>query len=215
MQPSFFSFNRVLVMDSLYFSAVGLCALVDNHAGQPVSYRVSTFSALKTQLQISIAAKERVLVITELVSGSEPLCEGLQFLDNVKAGLEAGHFKVVVCTALSDPFLLSAVIDRGPNVIVHRDEPLDVLIRLIYFTKNKQSITSLSPLILNKVERVRGIRITQRELEWLVIQTEKMGLTETARRMGIHYKTAATYRRKISKHLNIHIREMDSLLAKL
>lgn len=215
MQSLFFPFNRVLVMDSVYFSAVGLCTLVDNYAGRSVSFRVPTFSALKTQLNISVAAEERVLVITELVSGSEPLCEGLRFLDNIKVGVQASHYKVVVCTALSDPFLLSAVIDREPNVIMHRDEPLNVLIRLIKLTKNNQNVTSLSPLILEKLEKIRGVRLTQRELEWLVIQTEKMGLTETARRMGIHYKTAATYRKKISKHLKINIREMDSMLAKL
>lgn len=215
MQSLLFPFNRVLVMDSIYFSAVGLCSLVDNQAGKPVSFRVPAFSALKTQLNISLAAQERVLVITELVSGSEPLHEGLQFLDSVKAGIQAGHYKVVVCTALSDPFLLSAVVNCGPNVIVHRDEPLDVLVRQIYLTKNKKNITNLSPLILEKIEKVRGVRLTQRELEWLVIQTEKMGLTETARRMGIHYKTAATYRQKIARHLNINIRDMDSMLAKL
>lgn len=215
MQSLFFPFNRVLVMDSVYLSAVGLCALVDNYAGQAVSLRVSTFSALKMHLNVCAAAGEKVLVITELVSGSEPLYEGLQFLDNIKEGVQAGHYKVVVCTALSDPFLLSAVIEREPHVIVHRDESLDVLIRLIYLTKNKKNITTISPLILDKIEKVRGVRLTQRELEWLVIQTEKMGLIETARRMGIHYKTAATYRKKISKRMNINIREMDSMLAKL
>jgi len=215
MQSLFFPFNRVLVMDSVYLSAVGLCALVDNYAGQAVSLRVSTFSALKTHLKVCAAAGEKVLVITELVSGSEPLYEGLQFLDSIKEDVQAGHYKVVVCTALSDPFLLSAVIEREPHVIVHRDESLDVLIRLIYLTKNKKNITTISPLILDKIEKVRGVRLTQRELEWLVIQTEKMGLIETARRMGIHYKTAATYRKKISKRMNINIREMDSMLAKL
>lgn len=215
IQWAAFPFSRVLVMDSVYVSAVALCSLADDVAGFPCSYRVMTLSALRTHLNFSLAAGERVLVITELMSSSEPLSEGFRFLDTVNTERLDDQYQVMVCTDLSEPLLLSAVVDRAPDMVVHRRESLDVIVQSMSLACAGQSGTTLSPLISDRMEKAKGIRLTQRELEWLITQKDRPGVADSARRMQISYKTAATYRQRISQRLNIHIRELDLWLARL
>lgn len=209
------SYERVLVMDNIYYSAIGLCALIDSLAGRSITLRVITLSALKKKLSASIGKHERVLVITELMSESETLSEGLAFLKFAKDEWPADQYSIIVFTRLLDPLLLAAAVNLQPMGVVHRTEALNALSHLILFSGDPSPETLMSPLITRKIGQVSGIRLSLRELQWFVLQTEKIGLNETARRMGINYKTAATYRKRISVRLQLSLREINERVSRL
>lgn len=210
-----FSYEQVLVMDTIYYSAVGLCAFIDSLAGRSISLRVMTLSALQKQVSARHGEPGRVLVITELTSESETLAEGLAFLKFAKDEWPADQYSIIVFTRLRDPLLLAAVANLQPMGIVHRAEAINILSKLIFSSADSSSGTIMSPLITREVGQVSGVRLPQRELQWFVLQTEKIGLNETARRMGISYKTAATYRKRISVRLQLSLREINERVSRL
>jgi hypothetical protein len=210
-----FSYERVLVMDNIYYSAIGLCAFIDSLAGHSISLRVMTFSALKKKLLASHEGQGRILIITELMSESESLAEGLAFLKFAKDEWPADQYSIIVFTRLRDPVLLAAAVNLQPMGIVHRTEALHALSHLIFSSADSSPGALMSPFITRKVGQVGGVRLPQRELQWFVLQTEKIGLNETAKRMGISYKTAATYRKRVSLRLQLSLREINERVSRL
>lgn len=192
----FFPFDRVLVMDRSPLIGLALCDLANGVACRQCSEYVADLATLHTAM--SGAGRERLLLITELMTDREPLSTGLAMLDELQARLGSGHCRVMVCTDLTDPLLLKVMLNRRPSLITLRRESLSVLRQAMRMAGESWPGTVLSPAVTEGLALVRDLKLAPRELEWLVTQMDGMGLKASARAMNVSYKTVATWRRNIS-----------------
>lgn len=192
-----FPFDRVLVMDRYPLSGLGLCALADGVAGRCCSEYVSTLTALYQAYQRY--PEERLLLITELISDTEPLRQGLALLQALGPRIRSGQCRVVVCTDLHDPLLLKAIVNIMPSVVVLRSEPLSVLRDAIRLAASSWPGMRLSPVVTDGLALTRDYNLTPREMEWLVTQADGLDLRTSARVMNVSYKTVSAWRRNIAR----------------
>ena len=193
-----FSFDRVLVMDRSALSGLGLCSLADSVAGRVCSEHVTTLTAL---YQACLCyGGERLLIITELISNTEPLRAGLALLRELAPRVRSGQCCIMVCTDLADPLLLKAIVHEMPSVVVLRCEPLSVLRDGIRLAGKPWPETLMSPAVTDGLALVRRYRLTPRELEWLVTQADGLDLRASAKVMGVSYKTVSVWRRNIARN---------------
>ena len=188
--------NRVLVMDRMPLTGAVLCELAGSLAAQDGPQHVPDMTALRAAL--SVRPDVRTLVITELVSDRDTLTDGLVLLEWLALLRQAGRCRVMVCTDITDPLLLRAVTQKVPSVVALRHEPLSVLREAIRLSDVAWPGTMLSPAATLVVEKARDVRLTPRELDWLVTQADGMNLRASAAAMGVSYKTAAGYRRRVA-----------------
>lgn len=199
MRDSHFPFDRVLVMDRSALSGLGLCALADGVAGRTCSEHLTTLTAL---YHASLCyGGERLLIITELISNTEPLREGLALLRELAPRVRSGQCCIMVCTDLADPLLLRIIANEMPSVVVLRCESLSVLRDAIRLAGGAWSEMLLSPAVTDGLALVRRYRLTQRELEWLVTQADGLDLRASAKVMRVSYKTVSVWRRNIAQSI--------------
>lgn len=199
MREDHFPFDRVLVMDRFPLTGMALCGLTDDVAGRYCSQYVTTLSAVKEVLQAR--AGEYLLLITELMSHHETMREGMALLNSLQPLLEDGLCRVMVCTDLTDPLLLRAVVKARPSVLALRREPVAVLRQAIRLASAAWPDMVLSPAATDGLALVRDVYLTPRELEWLVTQVDTPGLQASAQVMNVSYKTVASWRRSIALRL--------------
>lgn len=185
-------------MDRSALSGLGLCALADGVAGRVCSEHVTTLVALY-QACLRYAG-ERLLIITELISNTEPFRAGLTLLRELAPRVRSGQYRIMVCTDLSDPLLLSAIANEIPSVVVLRCEPLSVLRDAISLAGNICAEMLLSPAVTEALALARSYKLTPRELEWLVTQADGMSLKASAEVMRVSYKTVSAWRRNIARN---------------
>ncbi|EDK5264489.1 hypothetical protein CI424_25525 [Salmonella enterica subsp. enterica serovar Enteritidis] len=202
MRDGNFSFDRILVMDRYPLSCLGLCALADEVAGRVCSEHISTLRALRQACQHYEG--ERLLLITELISNTESLREGLAFLRELAPHIHSGQYRVMVCTGLSDPLLLKAIANEDLSALVLRRESLSVLRNAINWALNSRPEVMLSPAVTEGLLLARGHKLTPRELEWLVTQADGMGLKASANVMKVSYKTVSAWRYNIGRSTGFH-----------
>ncbi|ENW8698164.1 TPA: response regulator transcription factor [Escherichia coli] len=196
MRDDYFSFDRVLVMDRYPLTGLGLCALADGVVGRACSEHVTTLRALYHACQRYEG--ERLLLITELISNTESLREGLELLRELGPQIRAGLYRVVVCTDLADPLLLKVIANEMPTVVVLRSEALSVLQDAIRLAGTLWPEMLLSPAVAQGLALARGHKLTPRELEWLVTQADGLDLKASAKAMKVSYKTVSVWRRNIA-----------------
>lgn len=192
-----FPFDRVLVMDRNPLSGLGLCALADEVAGRHCSEYVSTLAELYQACERYHG--ERLLLITELISDTEPLRRGLALLQMIAPRVRLGQCRVVVCTGLADPLLLKVIVNVIPSVVVLRSEALSVLCDAIRLADISWPEMRRSPAVTDGLELIRDYKLTPREMEWLVTQADGLDLKASARAMRVSYKTVSAWRRNIAR----------------
>ncbi|EBW2650667.1 DNA-binding response regulator [Salmonella enterica subsp. enterica serovar Newport] len=198
MREGHFSFDRVLVMDRFPLTGLGLCALVDEVADRACSEHLSTLTALRQACRRYEG--ERLLLITELISDTEPLSEGIALLKEMAPRVLSGQCGVMVFTDLHDPLLLKVIVSEMPSVVVLRSESLSVLREAIGHAGNAGPEILLSPAVSEGLALAQNHKLTPRELEWLVTQADGMGLKASAKAMKVSYKTVSAWRYNISRH---------------
>ncbi|MEJ3966555.1 hypothetical protein [Citrobacter braakii] len=198
MREDFFSFDRVLVMDRFPLTGLGLCALVDEVADRACSEHISTLTALRQSCQRYEG--KRLLLITELISNTEPLSDGIALLREMAPRVLSGQCCVIVCTDLHDPLLLKVIVSEMPSAVVLRSESLSVLRNAISKAVNAGPEILLSPAVSDGLALVQNQKLAPRELEWLVTQADGMDLKASAKAMNVSYKTASVWQYKISRH---------------
>lgn len=198
MREDYFSFDRVLVMDRYPLTGMGLCALADEVADRACSEHISTLTALRQSCQRYEG--KRLLLITELISNTEPLSEGIALLREMAPLVLSGQCCVVVCTDLHDPLLLKVIVSEMLSAVVLRSESLSVLRNAISRAGNAGPEILLSPAVRDSLALVQNHKLTPREQEWLVTQADGMGLKASAKAMNVSYKTVSAWRYNISRH---------------
>lgn len=195
----FFPFDRVLVMDRAPLTGLALCDLADSVAGRPCSEYIADLPAL--QAAVSAAGTERLLVITELMGAGSTVRDGMALLKALQPLQQTDQCRVMVCTDLSDPLLLRAILRAHPSVLTLRREALAVLREAIRMADVDWPCTVLSPEVSGGLARVHGVKLTPREMEMLLTQVDHPDLRASARVMNVSHKTVSAWRLNIMRQI--------------
>lgn len=191
--------NRdVVIADPCALSGQAVCLLAAKYLPEADCRHLTRLAELISAVREF--AFHRTLVVTELFSATEGLSEGLAILAQLVAYRQTG-MRVVVFTAVTDPFLLRLVLSLRPTAMMLRTESLRQVRIVMTGPEPVYPYTQLSPGVQAQLGRSVHEDLTHRQTEWWLTQADGLGLQAAADRLQVAYKTAASLRISVIRRL--------------
>jgi len=199
-----FPYEVVLILDRLMLTGKIIVDEVNKLAGRHCSLHALNISSLREVLLSPIMRRKKILVIAELVTDSDSLHDGFTFIDELTYLSEIiGLHRCMIYTALREPLLLQAIVDKRPDAIVLRDESMQVFRKYLQSMCIKSAHTLLSPAVSTVLQQNVVRKLSPRELLWVLMQLNDSSLSGVARRLHRSEKTVSTHRRAVAERLGL------------
>lgn len=192
-------FNRVIVMDPCALSGPALCDLADS-AGIADTPGVLVTCIPALQRALLCFCNERVLVITGFKGLGDTMAEGLSMLKSLRRMQSAGWLRVMLCTDLDDPVMLRIMAECCPAVLSLRRDSLAILSHAMRMAAGG-AVIYFTPVVRRRLSDGRGVRLTPRQLEWLLTQLDGMNTQVSSEVMGVCLKTTYAWRGALTRKL--------------
>lgn len=192
-------FDRIIVMDPCTLSGPALCDLADSASiADTPAILVASIPALHRVLLCS--CNERVLVITGFKGLGDTMAEGLTMLRSLRRMQASGWLRVMVCTDLDDPLMLRVMAECCPAVLSLRRDALTILTHAMRMAGGGAAIY-FTPGVHRRLSEGRGVRLTPRQLEWMLTQLDGMNTQASSEVMGVCLKTTYSWRGTLTRKL--------------
>jgi len=199
-----FPYEMVFILDRLTLTGGVIVDEVNRLAGRHCSLHALNISTLREVLLSPAMRRKKILVIAELVTDFDSLHDGFTFLDELTYLSEIiGRHCCMVYTALREPLLLQAIVDKRPDAIVRRDESMLVFRKYLQSMCSKSTHTLMSPAVSKVLQKNIVRKLSPRELLWVLMQLNDPSLSGVARQLHRSEKTISTHRRAVAERLGL------------
>jgi len=199
-----FPYEMVLILDRLTLTGKTIVDEVNRLAGRHCSLHALNIATIREVLFSPIMRRKKILVIAELATDFDSLHDGFTFLDELTClGEIIGRHHCMVYTALREPLLLQAILDKQPEAIVRRDESMLVFRKYLQSMCIKSTHTLMSPAVSEALQKNTVRKLSPRELLWVLMQLNDSSLSGVARQLDRSEKTVSTHRRTVAKMLGL------------
>ncbi|MFZ4834017.1 LuxR C-terminal-related transcriptional regulator [Rouxiella sp. Mn2063] len=199
-----FPYEMVLILDRLTLTGRVIVDEVNKLAGRHCALHALNIATLREVIISPVMRRKNILVIAELSTDFDSIHDGFNFLDELTC-LSAiiGRHRCMVYTALREPLLLQAIVDKQPDAIVRRDESMSVFRKSLQSVCAKSRHTLMSPAVSSALQENDVRKLSPRELLWVLMQLNDSSLSGVARRLHRSEKTVSTHRRAVAERLGL------------